>query len=179
MNEDNETEQQIGDSGPEENSELNPAIFHPRCRLTTWGGNEGPRLHGDEILIWLFDILLKEGQRIICGTRMLVIEKDKLIVDPYFDEDIDRELRELVDIVTSDKDFFRKYNMTNYGPDFTIVPESRFVEGETVIFTDFTEDFMKEYLENRLGVKKGTKSKILMPRSRKLKSLKTKPNQKQ
>jgi hypothetical protein len=109
-----------------------------------------------ERLIFIFQTLIKEGVRYPLDG-VLVIDQKKLNVKPYFDDDIypgfsEQAFCEWIIPIQNDKDFYRRYHMENYKPNFSFDSEEYFLE-KGVVFIDFTDDFMKLYLENRLGIK--------------------------
>jgi hypothetical protein len=114
-----------------------------------------------EQLIFIFQTLIKEGVRF--GNNMVIIDEDKLNVKPYFDEKVYpgfswQAFHDLFEPVKNDLDFYRKYNMANYKPDFGFDEERLISPNDIVVFYDFTEDFIKFYLEDRLGVKSKPKT---------------------
>lgn len=120
-----------------------------------------PKITNKEKLIWLFQTLIKEGLR--DEEDLLMVPFDKLLVAPYFykekHDDVYQDFYILIRPIQTDKDFFRKHNMLNYKPEFTFDESKEYSEHGVVFFKDFTDDFLKEYLEDRLGVKYSNKSK--------------------
>ena len=105
-----------------------------------------------ERLIWLLQIILKEQVPLPFAGDCTMVELDKLlphldVTDPY------QDFSALLEPVINDKDFYRKHNMLNYEPscnfDYTRV-DSKY---DIAVFCDFTDDFLKTYLKDRLGVK--------------------------
>jgi hypothetical protein len=106
-----------------------------------------------EKLIFLFQTLLKEGIRHPFHSNVLVINEHKLKVAPFFDESnfTEQTFSELLQPVKDDLDFYRKYNMVNYKPDFRFNKEGFSSPEDIMLFFDFTYDFLKLYLKERLG----------------------------
>lgn len=110
-----------------------------------------------ERLIFIFQTLIKEGQRLIgFEGNALIIEIKKLNVKPYFDcKDtifLEEEFRNLLLPIKDDLDFFRRHDMRDYKPDFNFESFQGFIT-----FYDYTDDFMKLYMEDKLGVKSDSK----------------------
>ena len=114
-----------------------------------------------ERLIFLFKTLIDFGWR--NGEGVLIVPFNKILVEPYFYAD-DMEsiylgLPYLFKHVQTDKDFYRKHNMLNYEPTFAFDTKREYSNLDDLIFKDYTDDFLKEYLEDRLGVKYSSKNK--------------------
>jgi len=111
----------------------------------------------NERLIFVFQTLIKEGERrVVFEENVLVINEKKLNVKPYFDckniIELEEELHYLLLPIKDDLDFFRKHDMRDYKPIFS------FEWSPDIMFHDYTDEFMKMYLDERLGVKTKSKS---------------------
>ena len=106
-----------------------------------------------ERLIWLFKTITQEGKHIPLLDNALMVELNKLQVAPYFDASIEQDLTELFMFVQADKDFYRKHNMMDYKPNLNFDYSHYYSDQDVVIFSDLTDDFLKEYLEDRFGIK--------------------------
>jgi hypothetical protein len=110
-----------------------------------------------EKLIWLFRTIKKIKERNHIKNGPVYVGYSEIIVKPFFIlEDFVLEFNSLFEYINSDKDFFRKHNMSNYKPRFEISiffgRESRHIE-----FYDFTDDFIKAYMRDKLGIKTNIK----------------------
>lgn len=121
-----------------------------------------PKITYGEKLIFLFKTLIKYGWRDVKGV--LIVPFEKVMVEPYFYYDASispyEELPFLFKAVETDKDFYREHNMLNYEPTFSFNTDHKYSNvSEDLVFKDYTNDFLKEYLEDRLGGKYSSKNK--------------------
>lgn len=127
-------------------------VFLARIEEAT---KDRPKITDKEKLIWFFRTLIKEGEH--NEEDLLMVPFDKLLVAPYFYnekyDDIYQDFSNLIRPIQTDKDFYRKHNMLNYKPDFTFDESGQYSEHGAVFFKDFTDDFMRTYLKDKLGVK--------------------------
>jgi len=109
-----------------------------------------------EKLIWIFQTIknVKEKGGFANNDSVQVAIKE-IIKKPFFIlKTFEWDMSDLFKHIQEDKDFFRKHNMTSYNPRFEVVIE--FLDDSTMIeFSDFTDDFIKAYMEDRLGIKTG------------------------
>lgn len=114
-----------------------------------------PKITDKERLIWLFKLLLKQERYY---SNLITIPFNELMVPPYFYnekyDDISQDFCMLLMPVETDKDFFRKHNMLDYKPNFSL---DNFEKKAS--FTDYTDDFLKTYLKYKLGVRYAEKNK--------------------
>ncbi|MFA5936656.1 MAG: hypothetical protein WC822_02125 [Candidatus Paceibacterota bacterium] len=121
-----------------------------------------PKITYGEKLTFLFKTLLEFGWRNAEGV--LIVPFEKVMVEPYFYYDASispyEELPFLFRAVETDKDFYRKHNMLNYQPTFAFNRDHKYSSiSEDLVFKDYTNDFLKEYLKDRLGVEYHDKNK--------------------
>ncbi|MFA6397504.1 MAG: hypothetical protein WDK96_01490 [Candidatus Paceibacterota bacterium] len=125
-------------------------------------------------LTWLFQLLLKKGDGVYTDGVTTAVKVSTLLAGPFFKDKntIQTDVCTLVMPVIADKGFLRKYDMTKYQPHYEYNGDS-FVQDGSVFFTDFTDDFLIAYMEDRLGIKTGPginanqKSKVILQKTKK------------
>jgi hypothetical protein len=115
------------------------------------------KISDKERFIWFLKTLREKGYRGIENSSDMIIRVRNLMVEPYFFDDIYEELYPFIYIIQGDKDFYRRHGMYDYKPHFKLVngPPVK-IGDDSFYFYDFSEDFIKEYMEDRLGVKSDT-----------------------
>lgn len=123
-------------------------------------------LHGMEIktktkqerLSWIFSVIVNTKKKNkLASNDPVYVEFSEIIVQPYFFLfTFEEDFIELLSDIKKDKDFFRKHNMTSYNLEFEIDPLHK--EDGIIKFSDFTDDFIKEYTEDRLNIKNSASS---------------------
>lgn len=106
----------------------------------------------EEKLVWIFQTIKKTKEKNgLSKNDPVYIGFDEIIVKPFFVlKTFEWDFESLLSSIKNDKDFLRKHNMESYNPSFEVDP---LCNGEKVIqFSDFTDDFIKEYMEDRLGI---------------------------
>jgi len=112
-----------------------------------------------ERLIWLLQTILKEQESFPGTGNMFMVRLDKIVVAPHFDGiDTAQDFYTLLEPVIADKDFFKKNNMENYKPTYNVDYSHDYSDYDIATFSDFTNDFVKKYLKERLGVKSAATS---------------------
>jgi hypothetical protein len=108
-------------------------------------------------LIWIFQTIKKIKERGSVRNGTVHVGYSEIIVKPFFIlEDFELEFNSLFKYINADKDFFRKHNMTSYNPRFEL-PVSWATENYHIKFYDFTDDFIKVYMRDKLGIKTNIK----------------------
>lgn len=113
-------------------------------------------LDHDERLIWLLQTILKEQVSLPYSGGCSMVELDKLQVAPHLDDSDQAECFSILDEVINDKDFYKKHNMLSYKPSYSFDYSRTESSHDIAVFCDFTEDLIKTYLKDKLGVKSNT-----------------------
>lgn len=109
-----------------------------------------------ERLNWIFNVIVNTKKKNkLASNDPVYVEFSEIIIQPYFFlYTFEEDFAELLSDIKKDKDFFRKHNMTSYNLEFEIDPLHK--EDGIIKFSDFTDDFIKEYTEDRLNIKQST-----------------------
>jgi hypothetical protein len=105
-----------------------------------------------ERLSYIFSVIMNAKKKNkLASNDPVYLEFNEIIVKPYFFLfTFEEDFIELLSDIKKDKDFFRKHNMIGYNPGFEIDPLHE--EDGIIKFSDFTDDFIKEYTEDRLNI---------------------------
>lgn len=107
----------------------------------------------EEKMAWLLQNIkkTKEEDNLASNDPVYVYIKD-IVVKPFFIlKDFQWDFNDLMDDIKKDKDFIRKNNFENYNPSFKIDPLN--INDDIIEFNDFTDDLIKAYMKDKLGIK--------------------------
>jgi hypothetical protein len=123
-----------------------------------WKEKEEAYSTDKEKLVWIFQTIKRKIERCRIKNGTVSVGYSEIIVKPFFIlADFELEFNSLFKEINSDKDFFRKHNMSNYNPRFELPILPFGSKSYHIVFYDFTDDFIKAYMRDKLGIKTNIK----------------------